>query len=85
MTDPTTISPFERVGQAAKQLQETGRYVAQAFSQSFWLMVGLPSYEAYVEHRQQTHPDEPVMSYEAFFKERQEARYGGRGKGGGCC
>ena len=30
------------------------------------------------------HPDKPVMSYEAFFRERQEARYGGKG-GPKCC
>jgi len=25
------------------------------------------------------------MTYEEFFRERQEARYGGAGKRGGCC
>jgi uncharacterized short protein YbdD (DUF466 family) len=25
------------------------------------------------------------MNYEEFFRERQEARYGGAGKRGGCC
>ncbi|RUP24160.1 MAG: putative selenoprotein, partial [Curvibacter sp.] len=36
--------------------------------------------------RQRTHPGEPVMSYEAFFRERQEARYGGgKGRMGRCC
>jgi uncharacterized short protein YbdD (DUF466 family) len=25
------------------------------------------------------------MSYEAFFRERQEARYGGKGRMGRCC
>ncbi len=39
------------------------------------LMVGIPSYETYVEHRRLFHPDEPIMSYEEFFKERQDARY----------
>jgi len=32
-----------------------------------------------------THPDEPMMSYEEFFRERQEARYGANGKVGRCC
>ena len=46
-------------------------------------MVGLPDYDAYVNHMRATHPDAPVMSYEAFFRERQNARYGaGAGK---CC
>jgi uncharacterized short protein YbdD (DUF466 family) len=26
-----------------------------------------------------------MMNYEEFFRERQEARYGGAGKRGGCC
>lgn len=48
------------------------------------LMVGVPSYRTYTEHMAQTHPGEPVMSEAAFFRNRQEARYGGRG-GGKCC
>jgi uncharacterized short protein YbdD (DUF466 family) len=36
-------------------------------------------------HMEKTHPDEPMMTYEEFFRERQEARYGGAGKRGGCC
>ena len=63
------------------QLREAGRYLGQ----SMRLMVGLPEYSAYLDHREQTHPGEAVMSYEEFFRERQEARYGGAGKRGGCC
>ena len=49
-------------------------------------MVGVPDYDAYVQHMRLTHPDLPVMSYEAFFRERQEARYGGAdGRPGRCC
>ncbi|XXF76168.1 YbdD/YjiX family protein [Myxococcaceae bacterium GXIMD 01537] len=47
------------------------------------LMVGVPDYGAYVEHMRRHHPGRPVMSYEAFFQERQEARY--RPGGGRCC
>lgn len=50
------------------------------------LMVGIPDYDAYVAHRRHAHPDEPVMSYEAFFRERQASRYGeGSGKINRCC
>lgn len=50
------------------------------------LMVGVPSYETYRGHMEQTHPGQPIMSYAEFFRQRQEARYGGRGKGGfRCC
>ncbi len=48
------------------------------------LMVGVPSYEGYVAHMAAAHPDRPVMSRDAFFRNRQEARYGGR-NGGKCC
>jgi uncharacterized short protein YbdD (DUF466 family) len=34
------------------------------------LMVGLPDYETYVHHRRANHPDEPIMTYEEFFRER---------------
>lgn len=50
------------------------------------MLVGMPDYDAYVEHMQGKHPDKPVMSYEAFFRERQEARYGGgSGRPVRCC
>ncbi|MET0137454.1 MAG: YbdD/YjiX family protein [Sphingobium sp.] len=48
------------------------------------LMVGLPDYDAYLRHMQHSHPGAPVMDRLAFFRDRQEARYGGRG-GGRCC
>jgi uncharacterized short protein YbdD (DUF466 family) len=50
------------------------------------LMVGVPDYDTYVQHRRTTHPDQPIMTYEEFFVERQEARYGvGKGRFRGCC
>ncbi|GGC22029.1 YbdD/YjiX family protein [Pseudoduganella buxea] len=63
------------------EIVKAGRYLGQ----SMRLMVGLPEYDTYVAHCEATHPDRPIMSYEEFFKERQEARYGGAGKRGGCC
>ena len=48
------------------------------------LMVGMPSYDAYRAHMAARHPDRPTMSEREFFRNRQEARYGGRG-GGRCC
>jgi len=61
-------------------LSRLGKYLGQAAR----LMVGMPDYDNYVEHMQTKHPDKPVMTYEAFFRERQEARYGGKG-GPKCC
>ena len=43
--------------------------------QSMRLMVGVPDYEMYVNHMKTAHPEQPVMSYSEFFRERQEARY----------
>ncbi|HJV28114.1 MAG TPA: YbdD/YjiX family protein [Aromatoleum sp.] len=60
-------------------LSKLGKYLGQAAR----LMVGLPDYDTYVAHMKVTHPDRPVMSYEEFFRERQEARYGGGS--GRCC
>ncbi len=55
-------------------------------SQTALLMIGVPDYCIYVEHRQRHHPDEPIMTYEEFFRERQDARYAvGRGRFKGCC
>jgi uncharacterized short protein YbdD (DUF466 family) len=49
-------------------------------------MVGVPDYETYVAHRRATHPNEPIMSYVEFFRERQQARYAvGQGRFRGCC
>ena len=60
-------------------LSKLGKYLGQAAR----LMVGLPDYDTYVAHVKTTHPERPVMSYEEFFRERQEARYnGGTGR---CC
>jgi uncharacterized short protein YbdD (DUF466 family) len=39
------------------------------------LMVGIPDYETYVQLRRKTHPDELIMSYEAFYRKCMERRY----------
>ena len=50
------------------------------------LMVGIPDYETYVEHRMTFHPDQPVMTYVEFFRHVQEARYAvSKGRFKGCC
>ena len=48
------------------------------------LCCGVPDYDNYVRHMLDKHPDREVMDYPAFFRERQEARYGGR-SGFRCC
>jgi uncharacterized short protein YbdD (DUF466 family) len=44
------------------------------------MLIGIPDYDNYVEHMKTNHPDKPYMTYNEFFRERQEARYGGSGK-----
>ena len=61
-------------------LAQAGRYLGQ----SMRLMVGLPEYDTYLAHMEREHPDNTAMTYEEFFRERQEARYGS-GRSGGCC
>ncbi len=87
MTKPDAVAveaphqPPPRAGRGgwAEDARQGGRYLAQAFR----LMVGVPDYETYLLHMQARHADQEAMSYEAFFRERQEARYGSRI--GRCC
>ena len=72
----------EAVAGWAAEAGRAGRGLADALR----LMVGVPNYGAYVAHMQATHPDRAPMDYEAFFRERQQARYGGgQGRIGRCC
>jgi uncharacterized short protein YbdD (DUF466 family) len=53
-------------------------------AQTARLMVGIPDYGNYVRHRETHHPGEPVMTYEQFYENRLQARYG-KGKMQRCC
>ncbi len=65
----------DRLSTCTKRLREGAR-----------LMIGVPDYDTYVAHMQQAHPDQPVMTYAEFFRERQSARYGeGSTRGFRCC
>ena len=48
------------------------------------LMVGVPDYDTYIAHMRERHPDKAALSYESFFANRMEARYG-RGSTTRCC
>lgn len=48
------------------------------------MMVGQPSYAAYLRHMADRHPDHAPMDQTAFFRNREQARYGAKG-GGRCC
>ncbi len=61
-------------------------FFSKYFAQSARLMCGLPDYDQYVAHMKERHPDQPFMTYEEFFRNRQAARYG-EGENGAfrCC
>lgn len=63
----------QAIGQFFRRLQQTGR-----------LVCGLPDYDTYRAHMRLHHPEQTAMDYPTFFRERQAARYGGKG-GGRCC
>jgi uncharacterized short protein YbdD (DUF466 family) len=79
MTPAAATGLRAKAAELAQDLSQAGRYLTQ----SFRLMVGVPDYGTYLRHMQATHPDQEPMSYEAFFRERQQARYGGGS--GRCC
>jgi uncharacterized short protein YbdD (DUF466 family) len=55
-------------------------------AQTAHLMVGVPDYATYVEHRRRHHPGEPVMSRDTFFRVCQMRRYSPASGGGvRCC
>ncbi|WP_018605244.1 YbdD/YjiX family protein [Uliginosibacterium gangwonense] len=60
-------------------LAKMGQYLGQAAK----MMVGVPDYDAYVQHTRLKHPDRTPMTYEEFFRERQDARYAS--SVGKCC
>ena len=70
----------------SETLVTRARFVCDRVAQTARLMVGVPDYSTYVAHRRANHPDEPVMTYEEFFRERQSARYDvSKGRLRGCC
>lgn len=50
------------------------------------LMIGQGDYDAYVAHRLVSHPDQPAMTREEYFLERQARRFGeGGSRAFRCC
>jgi uncharacterized short protein YbdD (DUF466 family) len=59
--------------------------VIQWVARAARVLVGQPDYDSYVAHRRRTRPGEPIMTYEEFFRDRQQARYAfDKGKIRGC-
>ncbi len=49
----------------------------------FHLLVGMPSYDKYLEHMRTFHPDITPKSRAQFFKDAQDSRY--KGGASRCC
>ena len=64
---------FETLGKAGKYLGQAAR-----------LMVGIPDYDTYVQHMRLNHPEQTPLTYQEFYNNRMEARYGGKGNAR-CC
>jgi uncharacterized short protein YbdD (DUF466 family) len=71
---------LEKLAEAGKNLAKAGEYLGATAR----LMVGVPDYDTYVQHVRMTHPELEPMTYEEFFRERQDARYDSS-KPGRCC
>ncbi|EJM3642740.1 YbdD/YjiX family protein [Salmonella enterica] len=64
----------------------TFRLPMKFFTELAHRMVGVQSYDHYVQRMKANSPSTPVMSREEYFHERQKARYCRPGGGkGGCC
>lgn len=68
------VSQHQAVKRAWRRLVQTAR-----------LCCGVPDYDNYVRHVLEKHPDQTPMDYKTFFRERQEARFGGKRGGFRCC
>ena len=76
---PDLQTLFDRSARAARTTMSWTTQTAR-------LMIGVPDYETYVAHRKANHPNQPIMNYVEFFRERQQARYAvGKGRFRGCC
>jgi uncharacterized short protein YbdD (DUF466 family) len=65
---------------------DLSRRIAATLRQGARLMIGQGDYDAYAAHRRANHPDEPVMTREEFFLERQACRFGAGGRSAlRCC
>jgi uncharacterized short protein YbdD (DUF466 family) len=88
---PSSSVPNQHSGDAELSSVQTKKWrhliarFGQGIQQTFHLMVGMPDYQTYLTHHQKHHSGHPPMSYETFFRERQEARYSRKKGRVSCC
>lgn len=77
------MSRSKRLADGLRLTAGTFVRAVRACVQGSRLAVGIPDYDAYVEHLRRCHPGRVPMDRTAFFRDRMEARYGrGRSR---CC
>lgn len=62
------VGDYQNVRRVWRRLVQTAR-----------LCCGVPDYDNYVRHLMEKHPDRPIPDYGTFFRQRQDARFGGGG------
>jgi len=68
-----------------KDYLESQRKFWHKVVQTARLCCGMPDYDNYVRHVLEKHPGQIPMDYATFFKNRLDARYGGKDSGFRCC
>ncbi|MGX3045588.1 KCU-star family selenoprotein [Helicobacter sp. T3_23-1056] len=69
--------PLHKYQTKASKILEKLRQWYKKSDRFFHLLVGMPSYDKYVEHMRTKHPEREIKSQAEFFKEALEARYNG--------
>ena len=88
---PSSRNPNQHICDADSRCVQTKKWhhfmarFGQRVKQTFHLMVGMPDYATYLTHHQKHHSAHAPMSYETFFRERQEARYSRKKGRISCC
>jgi len=87
MSNPSIDTTITGSGRALVLLDHfaTYRRVWKRLVETARLCCGVPDYDNYIRHMQDKHPEREPMDYPTFFRERQNARFGGRGGGFRCC
>ena len=74
---PVLVRGESTLASTCARAWNTLRFLYKRSDRFFHLLVGMPSYDKYVEHMRTKHPDREIKSQKEFFKEALEARYNG--------
>lgn len=74
---PVLVSGESTLASTAARAWNKLRFLYKRSDRFFHLLVGMPSYDKYVEHMRTKHPEREIKSQKEFFKEALEARYNG--------